>query len=210
MPPKFWRIAELSEVEGFEPPRRLTDLSVFETDPVTAWVHLYMAVCAGFEPAKVLPLPAFQAGALDQTMRTHRMADGLGLEPRSRFRDDGLASRCLTIRLPIHRKQYQRFALLAEISSKRKRPRVMVSRERCLLFSVLLYIPNYLVRQNVITVSIERLSCKFAIALPILELLLHDKIVCCSWHIRREDSLCCNRATVANIALNSFQNFLTV
>ena len=88
-------------MEGFEPPRRLTDLSVFETDPVTAWVHLYMAVCAGFEPAKVLPLPAFQAGALDQTMRTHRVADGLGLEPRSRFRDDGLASRCLTIRLPI-------------------------------------------------------------------------------------------------------------
>lgn len=137
-----------------------------------------------------------------QTMRTHRMADGLGLEPRSRFRDDGLASRCLAIRLPIRMKQlYQRDSLLVGISLKRKRPRVMVSRERCLLFSVLLYVPDYLVRQNVIPVSIERLSCKFAIALPILELSLHDKIVCC-WHIRREDSLCCNRATTANIALN--------
>ena len=46
----------MEEVEGFEPPRGLTRLSVFKTDPFSqTWVYLQlykkMVDPAGFEPA---------------------------------------------------------------------------------------------------------------------------------------------------------------
>jgi hypothetical protein len=51
----------MAEEEGFEPPRRLHDLSVFKTDPFNqTWVFLQkMVPKAGLEPARNLSSAGF-------------------------------------------------------------------------------------------------------------------------------------------------------
>ena len=59
-----------------------------------------------FELTVAFTTPAFQAGALDRYATAPCVAERTGLEPANGFPRDGLASRCLTIRLPIRMKQY--------------------------------------------------------------------------------------------------------
>ena len=52
---KIFNLEKMEEVEGFEPPRGLTRLSVFKTDPFSrTWVFLrkkvYMVDLVGLEP----------------------------------------------------------------------------------------------------------------------------------------------------------------
>ncbi len=50
----------LAEEKGFEPLRRLRDLSVFKTDPFNqTWVFLHLVPKAGLEPARGLNLAGF-------------------------------------------------------------------------------------------------------------------------------------------------------
>ncbi len=51
----------MAEEEGFEPPHRSHDLSVFKTDPFSqTWVFLHIMVPkAGLEPARGLNLAGF-------------------------------------------------------------------------------------------------------------------------------------------------------
>ena len=92
--------------------RALSRLAVFETAPFD---HLgtaprKMEERVRFELTVAFTTPAFQAGALDRYATAPCMAERTGLEPANEFPRDGLASRCLTIRLPLQKKTPSHFS----------------------------------------------------------------------------------------------------